>query len=115
MKTFIFILFAVILSTIDSYAQSISGIINIYTPVLEINAETCRPYIVVNDSKGFSIGDKVLIIQMQGANLDSSNTPEYGKINNYSNSGNHEFSRISTIEKNTIYLERSLLKGYTIS
>lgn len=115
MKTLYFFLCTLLLSAVIANAQSISGVVNIYTPVLEINTESCRPFIVVKDSKGFSIGDKVLIIQMQGANLDLSNSPEYGKINDYSNCGNHEFARISAITWNTIYLERRILKNYTIS
>lgn len=115
MKTAFFYFVAVFILALGASAQSITGIINVYTPVLEINTTTCRPLIIVQDSKGFTPGDKVLIIQMQGASVNLTNTSEYGKIIDYSTCGNHEFARISGITNNTIYLQRQLLHGYTIS
>lgn len=115
MKTAFFYFVAVFILALGASAQSITGIINVYTPVLEINTTTCRPFIVVQNSKGFTTGDKVLIIQMQGASVNLTNTSEYGKIIDYTTCGNHEFARISGITNNTIYLQRQLLNGYTIS
>ena len=48
-----------------AFAQTtnISGVINIYTPVL--TQGPCANVITVSSSAGFSVGDTVLIIQMQ--------------------------------------------------
>ncbi|MBK9248249.1 MAG: hypothetical protein IPM69_09105 [Ignavibacteria bacterium] len=115
MKSSFFYSTIVLILCYGATAQSITGVVNVYTPVLEINTTTCRPLIVVQSSNGFSVGDKVLIIQMQGATVDLSNTSEYGKLSNYNTCGNHEFARISGITNNTIFLQKSLLNGYTIS
>ncbi len=101
--------------TTESVADSsISGIINTYTPVLSISGG-CSPIIEVASSNGFAQGDKVLIIQMQGAEIDGSNSSNYGQIINYNGAGNYEFGRIALIKNNSIYLRNSLLRTYTIA
>ncbi|MBK9247581.1 MAG: hypothetical protein IPM69_05585 [Ignavibacteria bacterium] len=94
--------------------STISGIINRYTPVLSISSG-CSPILEVENSNGFSVGDRVLIIQMQGAEIDVSNSANYGRIVSYNNAGNYEFARIHLIANNTIYLRNPLLKAYTIA
>ena len=94
--------------------QAIEGIINIYTPVTGIGTD-CNATITVADNKGFSIGDKVLIIQMQGAEIIPDNTDQYGKVIDYRSTGNHEFSRITSITNRIIGLESQLLHSYDIT
>lgn len=91
----------------------VSGIINIYTPVIEIE-NGCNAMLQVKNSTGFSVGDKVLIIQMQGAQISESNNSTYGSIRNYMNAGNHEFSRITGISGNVIHLHNHLLLSYNL-
>lgn len=94
--------------------QAIEGIINIYTPVTGIGTD-CNATITVADNKGFSVGDKVLIIQMQGAEIVPDNTEQYGKVIDYRSTGNHEFSRIVSITNRIIGLESQLLHSYDIT
>ncbi|HRE59403.1 MAG TPA: hypothetical protein PLW09_16460, partial [Candidatus Kapabacteria bacterium] len=94
--------------------QGIEGIINIYTPVTGIGTD-CNATITVADNKGFSVGDKVLIIQMQGAEIVPDNTEQYGKVIDYRSTGNHEFSRITSITNRIIGLESQLLHSYDIT
>lgn len=98
----------------EKIANPISGTINTYTPVLEFE-NSCSPAIQVRSSLGFSSGDKVMIIQMQGAEINSTNSREYGEIIDYNNCGSHEFSRIASIQDNIIYLQNQLLNNYSIS
>ena len=51
-------------------AQNISGIINDYTPVTAIIS--CG--VSVGSATAFSVGDTVLLIQMKGASIDTSNS-----------------------------------------
>ncbi|MFN3403930.1 MAG: T9SS type A sorting domain-containing protein [Cytophagaceae bacterium] len=62
---------------------------------------------------GFSVGDKILIIQMKGADIDVSNTASFGNINSIANAGNYEINEISDITGSVIQMKFSFLKTYT--
>ncbi|MNU89336.1 hypothetical protein D3C71_791700 [compost metagenome] len=104
------LLISVFWSATDASAQ-ISGVINIYTPVIQIN---CNSIQVVNPS-GFNPGDKVLIIQMKGATIDTSNSQNFGNIISYGGCGRYEFATISSINGSTITLPFALVHTYDAS
>src|SRR5438874_682696 len=66
----------------NSTAQTqIGGVINTYWQVISVdfcNNRVALPVIAV----GINIGDKVLLMQMQGALIDSSDSPTYGTVVN---------------------------------
>ncbi len=74
-------------------AQSISGIINIYTPIVDISGSV----VTVTDPAGFAVGDRVLLIQMQGATINLSETDAFGDIIDYGGAGSYQFSNILAI------------------
>lgn len=87
-------------------------IINDYTEVSFYNI--CdNSFIVTNDS-AFKIGDTVLLIQMKGALIDTSNTSNFGKILDYRNAGNYEFNYISQKAGNQLTFKNRLTKTYDI-
>ncbi|MBK9247204.1 MAG: hypothetical protein IPM69_03610 [Ignavibacteria bacterium] len=100
---------------IKKIVTQVSGIVNIYTPIVTIDNNPCTPSVNVENSSGFFSGDKVLIIQMQGASIDQTNTAQYGTMSAYNNAGNYEFSRIKSINGPTIYLLDTLVRSYTLS
>lgn len=99
LKKFAFILF--LFQSSFSIAQNISGVINIYTVVDSILR--CPDAVRVSSAAGFTNGDRVLIIQMKGAAIDTSNTSSFGSINSYSDAGNYEFADIASIAGTTIF------------
>ncbi len=104
------IFFAASLLSGNFHAQ-ISGIINQYTPVTQVFCNELS----VADASFLSVGDRVLIIQMKGAEIDVSNSANFGNITNYHNCGNYEFAKIVAISGNTVTLQYQLLNGYDIS
>jgi gliding motility-associated-like protein len=90
-----------------------SIIINEYTEVL--NLDVCKNELVVADASKFNIGDTVLIIQMKGAVIDSSNTANFGTVTDYRNSGNYEFNIIKQKNGNTLSLLNVLERQYDIA
>ena len=94
-------------------ASSFGNIINNYTPVISLS--TCNNSIEVESSAEYNIGDTVLIIQMKGSNVDSSNTIAFGDIIDYRNAGNYEFNYINNITGNTIVLANNLTRQYDAS
>ena len=90
----------------------ISNIINDYTPVLSLGI--CTNTINVVDAAKYNVGDTVLIIQMQGAVIDSTNTAAFGTITDYKNAGNYEFNYIKTKTGNAIELKNNLTRQYDL-
>ncbi len=91
------------------YAQSISGVVNDYTAVTAVGCN----YVAVVSPAAFSVGDRVLIIQMQGAMVANPNNSTFGSITAYNNAGNYEFATISSIVGLTINFQFGLVKTYT--
>ncbi|MDB5279454.1 MAG: hypothetical protein JWR61_4409 [Ferruginibacter sp.] len=98
----------------DSCAKIISDslIINTYTPVIAFNP--CENNITVEDASTFNIGDTVLMIQMKGAVIDSSNTAAFGNITNYKNAGNYEFNYVKSKAGNIVELRDSITRSYDL-
>lgn len=97
----------------DSCGQSFSPyIINDYTPVTGL--DVCNNRITVEDATAFNPGDTVLIIQMQGALADTSNSTLFGDVTANHNAGHHEFNIINSINGNSIYLLNSILRSYDV-
>lgn len=94
-----------------SFAQQISGVVNQYVAVTAVNANSVN----VASTQGFSVGDRVLLIQMKGATISATNNANFGQIQNYGDAGNFEFTNIASINGNTITFVQHLCKSFTIS
>jgi gliding motility-associated-like protein len=93
-------------------ATPISNIINHYTPVLGF--DPCKNILTVGDATNYNIGDTVLLIQMKGAVMDSTNTAAFGTITDYKNAGNYEFNYVKSKSGNNIELKNVLIRNYDI-
>lgn len=91
---------------------NIGSIINIYSPVTGF--APCLNKITVVDATGYNVGDTVLLIQMKGAIIDSTNSASFGNITDYKNAGNYEFNYVKSKSGNVIELKNVLLKLYDI-
>jgi gliding motility-associated-like protein len=89
-----------------------SVIINNYTPVLAL--KPCNNTLTVENGTAYNVGDTVLLIQMKGAVIDSTNTAAFGTITDYKNSGNYEFNYVKSKTGNIIELKNVLTRQYDI-
>ncbi|MEO6729922.1 MAG: hypothetical protein ABIN01_01810, partial [Ferruginibacter sp.] len=98
-----------------SYSQTINlgGTINTYTPILGFNQ--CLNKITVENASTFNVGDTVLMMQMKGAVVDSSNTNSFGTVTDYKNAGNYEFNYVKNKVGNIIELKNILTRQYDIA
>ncbi len=94
-----------------SQTSSISGVINSYAAVTGTNANS----VTLASTVGFSVGNKVILIQMKGASIDTTNTSNFGTISFYNNTGNYEMLQISAITGNTVTFTTPLTRAYTVS
>ncbi|MEO5673367.1 MAG: hypothetical protein ABIQ74_01855, partial [Chitinophagales bacterium] len=103
---------AIIFLTIPTYSQTlIGGVINSYWQVTSVdfcNNRVALPAIIA----GINTGDKMLLMQMQGALIDTSDTPAYGAIVNYSGAGKYELLTVGNVNNNIITFQETMLNNY---
>lgn len=87
-------------------------IINNYTPVLSL--DPCKNILTVGNASAYNVGDTVLLIQMKGAVIDSSNTAAFGTITDYKSAGNYEYNYVKSKTGNQIELKNKILRTYEI-
>jgi gliding motility-associated-like protein len=108
-------LFVLLIAVLPWVSQAqftpLSGIINDYTPVSAYNA--CSNSLTVGSAAAFVVGDRVLVIQMQGAIVDASESPTFGQITDLGSAGLYEFGTISAITGNVITLANGMVNTYT--
>ncbi len=102
----------IIILTVTGCPLSINKIINDYTPVVSL--DPCTNKLTVEDGTKYNVGDTVVIMQMKGAVIDSSNTASFGTVTNYRNAGNYEFNYVKGKTGNVIELTNLLARQYDL-
>lgn len=87
-------------------------VINSYTAVTAF--DKCKNMLTVEDGSRYKSGDTVLLIQMKGAVIDSSNTVSFGTITSYKNAGNYEFNYVKSKNGNLIELRNVVTRQYDL-
>ncbi len=86
------------------FAQTpLSGVINKYTKITAI--DVCEGILVVTDTSGFEVGDWVLLVQMQGASINESNSSSFGDVTALGGAGLFEKNEIIDINDMEISLK----------
>lgn len=93
--------------------SSISGIINQYSAVSAVSAATGE--LTVANPALFAPGDRVLVIQMQGASINAANSAAFGSVTAIGNAGNYEFATVCDVNAGAseVALERALVNTYS--
>lgn len=94
-------------------AVSFSQIVNNYAGVTAINL--CSNSVTVSNAAGFAAGNRVLVIQMKGVDIDQSNSTAFGTVTNYNNAGNYEFATVASVSGNNIFFANQLLNTYDVA
>jgi gliding motility-associated-like protein len=98
-----------LIAGISVYAQVV---INKYAAVLAY--DPCKNTLTVDATTGFGVGDTVLLIQMKGATIDTTNTPAFGSALTYNGAGNYELNTIESIVGNVVTLHYNMARTYDI-
>jgi gliding motility-associated-like protein len=91
-------------------SAQISGVVNRYTEVLSV--DFCNNLAVVADNPGFAPGDRVLLIQMQGARADSSESAEFGSVLEPGSAGLAEWLTLASVDINIFRFVEALENRY---
>ena len=93
----------------------LSGIINQYSKVTLIENDICQNKITVADIAPFDEGQLVVLMQMQGAIINESNSSSFGDISNLNNAGFYEINEIVSIDGSDVYLKYQNQHEYDIN
>jgi hypothetical protein len=93
-------------------SDTLTGVINLCTPVLGFNCDSSL--LTLGNGSVFAPGDRILIIQMQGATVNLTDSPAFGTFTDLGTSGNYEFNRVKSVSGNTLELQFSLQRKYTV-
>lgn len=111
----LFLFFALVSSFQFCMAQviSISGVVNSYYRVVEVlPAKSC---VRLNTTAGLNYNDKVMIVQMKGASINTSNSSSFGDTTSLNNAGNYEIGTVCHVDGDSLFLVYMMLNQYTVS
>lgn len=87
-----------------------SGQVNVYA---RLGAQDrCDNTITLDDISGFQPGMGVVLIQMNGASINTSNSAAYGDITQLGSTGQYEYNEITAVTGNVLTLSRQLVHDY---
>lgn len=112
MRTLIFLV-TLFHASFNIAQTSIGGVINTYLNPFGYNV--CTNTADVPTTDGISPGDYVLVVQMNGVEIDQSNTSDYGNILNYGSAGLYEIAQVESITPTSITFVNALLNAYDFS
>src|SRR5687768_9115685 len=97
--------------SILSQTTNISGVINSYYSITDVIL--AKDGVRVDNVSGLASGDKVLIIQMKGATINTTNTSAFGDTTSLNNAGNYEIGTVCEVIGDTVFFFHTLLNNYT--
>lgn len=120
-----FVIFLQLLFNTYSFAQpgkdgdvSLSAgnyVLNCYDAV-KADVSIGQNFVTIENNCSFSCGDLVMIYQAQGAEIDATNTANYGEIIDYHSAGLYEFHYVLKQSNDTLYFFNSqTINSYSIN
>ena len=104
-----------LLATSFSFSQTtnISGVRNNYYSVLGVDAT--KSAVKLDNVSGLAYGNTVLLIQMKGATINTTNNSTFGTITSLNDAGNYEIATICSISNDSAYFFNTILNTYDVN
>ncbi len=103
--------FAFFNSFISFSQTNISGIVNNYYSVIEVvPAKAC---IRVSNIGGLTVNKRVMLVQMKGVSISTSNNSSFGDTTSTNNAGFYEIGTVCYIRGDSVFLFHNLINTYT--
>lgn len=101
------------ISTSPGFSQTtnISGIVNSYHSVIGISTIAAK----LDNVSGLAYGNTVLVIQMKGATITTTNTASFGDTLSLNTAGNYEIATICSVSNDTVYFFNQLKNTYDVN
>src|SRR6476620_2465373 len=93
---------------------NISGVVNSYHKVIGINYS--QSGIKVDNASGIAVNDRVIIIQMKGATVNTTiNVNSFGAVSSLNQAGNYELATVCAVRSDSVFLLQQLLRTYSVA
>lgn len=92
---------------------NISGIVNSYYKVNGINYSESG--LKLDNVSGISTNDRVMIIQMKGASVNTTNSSSFGSVTSLNDAGNYELATVCSVRSDSVFLLQQLLRTYSVA
>lgn len=89
------------------------GIVNQYYPVHTLL--TCENAVLLDSTTNLQAGDRVMLYQAQGAQINRTNTPGFGQVQQLQGAGLVQWNTIVDIQQDTVKLRHQLQPGYDVT
>lgn len=106
MRPFFLILFLSCLQALSAQTAQLSGIINQYAAIT--GYDSCAARLSVSDTTGFEPGTDLLLLHLQGSQINAENSASYGTITEIRQAGRLEKARIVSRAQGSLFLENRL-------
>ena len=94
-----------------SQTTNISGIVNTYHGVLAISTTAAK----LDNVSGLAYGNTVLLVQMKGASIITTNDINFGNVSSLNYAGNYEVATICSVSNDTVYFFNEVLNDYDVN
>ena len=114
MKKAIWMVLAMLLAPlVNAQFTSLTGTINNVNTVVN-SVDVVANSANVNSTAGISVGDTILLMQMQGATMNTDNAATFGDISDLGNTGNYEFNIVCDVDVpgSNVVFQNQLLRTY---
>jgi hypothetical protein len=103
------------LAHLTSFAQttSISNVVNTYHRVIDVIPD--RACVRVSSTAQLNPSRKVMLIQMKGATVNTTNTAAFGDTTSLNQAGNYEIGTICAIRGDSVFLVNTILNNYSFA
>ena len=110
----VFLSLLLVVFSLNTHAQTvIGGVINSYSAVTSV--DICNNRAAVFTTAGFNVGDRVMLIQMNGADIDLADAASYGTVSNIGDAGNYEILTIASINVNIVEFQERIMRDYDVA
>jgi len=89
---------------------NISGVVNSYHKVIGINYS--QSGIKLDNVSGLAVNDRVMIVQMKGATVTTTNNSSFGSVSSLNQAGNYELATVCAVRSDSVFLLQQLLRTY---
>ncbi|MBK6936226.1 MAG: hypothetical protein IPH18_04565 [Chitinophagaceae bacterium] len=90
--------------------SSVSGVVNTYHQVVEIiPAKAC---LRITNIAALDVNSRVMVVQMKGASINTTNSSSFGDITALNEAGNYEIGTVCYIKGDSVFLFHQLLNAY---
>jgi len=96
-----------------SQTTNISGVRNNYYSVLGV--DVTKNAVKLDNVSGLSYGSTVLLIQMKGATISTTNNSTFGTVTSLNDAGNYEIATICSISNDSAYFFNTILNTYNVN